>query len=87
MPCGKLEEIGPDLPYPHSSDARGAAGLRGVTAPGRGQQPRGGALYTGVFGGLLSSSRQSGLMVAKIREGSGRHASERSGRLAELEEE
>jgi hypothetical protein len=31
----KLEEIGPLLPYPHSSDARGAPGLREL-------RPRGG---------------------------------------------
>lgn len=31
----KLEALGPDLPFPHSSDARGAAGLREL-------RPRGG---------------------------------------------
>lgn len=33
----KLEEIGPDLPYPHSSDARGT-GLRELR-PRRGSSP------------------------------------------------
>jgi hypothetical protein len=43
----RLEEIGPDLPYPHSSDARGAAGLRELR-PRRGSPWR--ALYRRVGG-------------------------------------
>lgn len=71
----KLEEIGPDLPYPHSSDARGAAGLREL-------RPGGAAAHGGrstSVSAVTSSSPRSGPMAAKIREGSGRHASERSG--------
>ena len=71
MPCGS----GPDLPYPPSSDTRGAAGLRELR-PQAGQQPMTGDLPASA---VISSSPRSGPMAAKIREGSGRHASERSG--------
>ena len=78
----KLEEIGPDLPYPHSSDARGAAGLRELR-PRRGRNPWR-ALYRRVGGYFV---------IAAVGPGGGkdpwgfRQACERAQqRLAELEE-
>lgn len=37
----KLEALGPLLPFPHSSDARGAPGLRELRPRGGRQDPRG----------------------------------------------
>jgi hypothetical protein len=71
----KLEEIGPDLPYPHSA-MRVVLLACGSYAPGvaaaRGGRSTGASAVT-------SSSPRSGPTAAKIREGSGRYASGRSG--------
>ena len=69
----KLEEIGPDLPYPHSSDARGAAGLRELR-PRRGSSPWR-AIYRRVGGHFVIAVGPDG---GKDPRGF-RHASERSG--------
>lgn len=79
----KLEEIGPDLPYPHSSDARGAAGLRELR-PRRGSSP-----WRALYPARRRSLRHRRGRPDGSKDPRGfRQACERAQRrLAELEEE
>jgi hypothetical protein len=79
----KLEEIGPDLPYPHSSGARGAAGLRELR-PRRGSSPWR-ALHRRVGGHFVIAA--VGPDGGKDPRGFRQVCERAQRRLAELEEE
>jgi hypothetical protein len=79
----KLEALGPDLPYPHSSDAKGAPGLRELR-PRAGRSPWR-PLYTRVAGKFVIAAIAP--EAEKDPRGFRRACQRATERLSELEED